>query len=120
MLGSDRMPDASGRRRRLRSGALAALAVLEACPMSPVDAFGPMVGLASQSSAYQQLARLRERGLAEVRNEDLGFLFGDRRRGLWSITDLGRRTLRSAFQKRDADQLADRTRRDPRLLNRQL
>jgi hypothetical protein len=64
------------RRMGLRPGALRALRVLEACPMLPADVIGPIVGLASQSAAYKQLARLRSGGLADVRDEDPGFLFG--------------------------------------------
>ena len=69
---SDQQLAADKRRLRLRSGALRALAVLDACPMLPGDAFGPMVGLASRSGAYRQLARLRSGGLADVRDVDLG------------------------------------------------
>src|SRR5690242_15242606 len=84
---------------RLRPGALRALRALEMCPMLPVDAFGPIVGLVSQSAAYKQLARLRSGGLADVRDEDLGFLFGGRRCGLWSITDAGHRVLTCATER---------------------
>ena len=62
---------AKGGRMRLTRGALRALRVLEVCPMLPVDAFGPIVGMASQSGAYKQLARLHAGGLAEVAEEDL-------------------------------------------------
>ena len=34
--------------------------------------------------------------MADVRDEDLGFLFGGRRCGLWSITDLGHGVLSCA------------------------
>jgi Replication-relaxation len=88
--------------------------------MLPADAFGPMVGLASGSGAYKQLARLRSQGLAEVRDEDLGFLFGDRRRGLWRVTDLGRRTLRDFSEQRDPDRLAREARQQQRLHIRHL
>src|SRR5438105_13455382 len=84
---------------RLTPGALRALRVLEVCPMLPADAFRPIVGLASQSEAYKQLARLRSGGLADVRDVDLGFLFGGRRCGLWSLTDLGHRVLRCARER---------------------
>jgi hypothetical protein len=88
--------------------------------MLPVDAFAPMVGLASRSGAYQQLARLRSRGLAEVRREDLGFVVGVHRRGLWSITELGSRVLRDAtpLDKRDRPDKEVRPRK--RLLKRHL
>jgi len=95
----DRTTAVVGRRMRLRPGALRALRVLEVCSMLPADAFGPIVGLASQSGAYKQLARLRSGGLADVRDEDLGFLFGGRRCGLWSITDLGHRMLNCARER---------------------
>ena len=95
----DRTTAAVDRRMRLRPGALRALRVLEVCPMLPADAFGPIAGLASQSGAYKQLARLRSGGLADVRDEDLGFLLGGRRCGLWSITDLGHRVLSCARER---------------------
>lgn len=81
---------------RLRSGALVALRLLEMCPLLPIDVFVHLVGLNSCSSAYQQLARLRRAGLAEVERVDLGYLLGERRIGLWNITDMGRRVLRTA------------------------
>jgi hypothetical protein len=52
-----------------------------------------LAGLSSLSSAYQQLARLRRAGLAEVRRVDPGYLVGERRLGCWSITDFGSRML---------------------------
>jgi hypothetical protein len=88
--------------------------------MLPADAFGPMVGLASGSGAYKQLARLRSQGLADVRDEDLGFLFGDRRRGLWSLTDLGRRALWDLSERPDPDGLVRDTRQQQRLPIRHL
>lgn len=48
-------------------------------------------------------------GLAEVRNEDLGFLLGDRRRGMWSITELGRHALNSASTHGDAERRPEGT-----------
>src|SRR6266498_2037716 len=89
----DRTTAVVGRRMRLRPGALRALRVLEVCPMLPADAFGPIVGLPAQSGAYKQSSRRRSGGLADIRDEALGFLFGGRRCGLWSITDLGHRVL---------------------------
>jgi len=115
----DREPPAQDNRLRLRTGALRALAVLDACPMLPVDAFAPMVGLASRSGAYQQLARLRSRGLAEVRREDLGFVVGAHR-GLWSITELGSRVLRDATPLGKRDRPDNVTRLRKRLVNRHL
>ena len=79
---------------RLRSGAVAALRLLETCPLLPIDAFVPLVGLRSFSAGYQQLARLRRAGLAEVSGVNLGYLLGDRRVGLWRITAAGVRMLR--------------------------
>ena len=76
------------RQPRLRSGALAALRLLEMCPLLPVDVFVHLVGLNSCSSAYQQLARLQRAGLADVERVDLGYLMGERRIGLWNITDM--------------------------------
>src|SRR5258708_11649711 len=84
------------RPRQLRNGALAALRLLEICPLVPVDAFVHLVGLSSQTSAYQQLARLKRAGLAEIRRAHLGYLIGERRVGLWKITDEGRQALRAA------------------------
>jgi hypothetical protein len=81
---------------QLRKGALAALRLLETCPLVPVDAFVHLVGLSSCTSAYQQLARLQHAGLAEVRRVNLGYLVGERRIGLWRITDEGSRALRAA------------------------
>src|SRR5207249_1212910 len=81
---------------RLRNGALAALRLLETCPLVPVDVFVHLVGLRSRTSAYQQLARLRRGGLADVRRANLGYLLGERGVGLWMITDIGRQALRVA------------------------
>jgi len=81
---------------RLTKGALAALRLLEICPLVPVDAFVHLVGLSSRTSAYQQLARLKRAGLAEIRRAHLGYLIGERRVGLWKITDEGRQALRAA------------------------
>ena len=85
--------DRTGTVHQFRQGALRALSVLDMCPMVPVDAFVHLVGLTSQSSAYQQLARLRDAGLAEARRVDPGYLVGERRLGCWMITDRGRQTL---------------------------
>jgi integrase-like protein len=120
VMRGDGEPPAEDHRLRLRTGALRALAVLDACPMLPVDAFAPMVGLASGSGAYQQLARLRSRGLAEVRREDLGFVVGAHRRGLWSITELGSRVLRDATPLGKRDRPDKEVRPRKRLLNRHL
>src|SRR4051794_16955715 len=76
-----------------RGGALAALQLLETCPMLPVDAFARLAGL-SQSAAYQVLARVRRAGLAEVRRVGLGYVVGNRPVGLWSVRSLGREVLR--------------------------
>jgi len=81
---------------RLRNGAIAALRLLEICPLVPVDAFVHLVGLTSRTSAYQQLARLKRAGLAEMRRAHLGYLIGERRVGLWKITHEGRQALRAA------------------------
>src|SRR5438105_1013522 len=83
----------AGTVHQLRQGALRALSMLDMCPLVPVDAFAHLVGLASQSSAYQQLARLRSAGLAEVRRVDPGYLVGERRLGCWMITEKGRQML---------------------------
>jgi hypothetical protein len=80
----------------LRSGGLSALRLLEMCPLLPVDAFVHLTGLDSCSSAYQQLARLKRAGLADRRSADLGYLLGERRLGLWTITDRGRFVLRAS------------------------
>jgi hypothetical protein len=85
-----------GRPRQLGRGARASLRLLETCPLVPFGAFVHLVGLRSRTSAYQQLARLRHAGLAEVRRVNLGYLLGERRVGLWMITDEGRRALRAA------------------------
>src|SRR5438045_707611 len=77
----------------LRYGAWRALRVLETCAHVPVDAFAALAGLSALSSAYQQLARLRRAGLAEVRQVDPGYLVGERRVGCWTITDRGSRLL---------------------------
>ena len=82
--------------RQLREGALIALRVLETCPLVPVDAFVGLAGLSSLSSAYQQLARLRRAGFADVRRVDAGYLVGERRIGCWTITDHGSRMLAEA------------------------
>ena len=52
--------------RAFATVALAALRLLEMCPLMPVDAFVPIVGLNSWTAGYQQLARLRRAGLVEV------------------------------------------------------
>jgi hypothetical protein len=83
-------------RRRPRSGALAALRLLEMCPLLPVDAFVDLVGLNSCSSAYQQLARLEHLGMADVQRVDLGYLLSERRQGLWRITNHGRLVLEAS------------------------
>jgi len=62
----------------------------------PVDAFVPLVGLRSFTAGYQQLARLRRAGLAQVSGANLGYLLGNCRVGLWRITAAGRRMLRIA------------------------
>ena len=87
------MPSLHRRPPRLRYGALRALRLLELCPFVPVDVFGNLAGLKSPSSAYQQLARLRRCGLAEVRSVHPGYLIGGRRLGCWTITDRGTRML---------------------------
>src|SRR5579864_5549980 len=92
-----RLVGPSKRATRLRQGALIALHVLETCPLVPVDAFVHLAGLSSQSSAYQQLARLRHAGLAELRRVDPGYLVGERRVGCWTITNEGRRALGAAL-----------------------
>src|SRR5712692_2526933 len=63
--------------------------------MMPVDVFVHLVGFSSAGAAYKQLARLRRAGLAEVQRADLGYLLGERRLGLWKITEEGRRTLQA-------------------------
>jgi hypothetical protein len=78
----------------LRQRTIAALRVLDRCPLIPVDAFSPLAGLRCPGSAYQVLARLRRAGLAEVRRVDLGYLLGQRRIGLWTTTEAGRMALR--------------------------
>lgn len=85
--------DQTGAARQLRQGALRALRVLETCPLVPVHAFVHLAGLRDQSSAYQQLARLRHAGLAEARRIDPGYLVGERRLSCWTITDKGTRML---------------------------
>lgn len=77
----------------LRGGALAALRVLQTCPLVPVDVFMHLAGLTSMSAAYQQLARLERAGLAEVQRVDPGYLVGERRIGCWTISGEGRRLL---------------------------
>jgi hypothetical protein len=90
---------------RLRSGGVAALRLLETCPLLPIDAFVPLVRLRSFSAGYQQLARLRRAGLAEVSGVNLGYLLGDRRVGLWRITAAGIRMLRIAGDGTEAGSL---------------
>src|SRR5205823_4486923 len=72
-----------------------------------------LVGLSGRSSAYQQLARLRRAGLAEVRRVDPGYLVGERRLGCWTITDLGRRLLAGVSAPRGQECVA-RSRRNAR------
>src|SRR5579859_4354699 len=84
-----------GRRPQLRQRGLESLRLLETCPLVPVDALVHLVGFRSTSAAYRQLARLRRSGLAEVQRADLGYLLGERRLGLWKITEEGRRTLQA-------------------------
>jgi hypothetical protein len=103
---------------RLSARAVRGLRVLEACLMLPANAFGAIAGLASSSGAYKQLARLRLAGLAEVHDEDLGFLFGDSRRGLWSITHHGRRVLGCSGESGGVNARSDRA--AERLPKRQL
>jgi hypothetical protein len=98
--------DRTGTVHQLRQGALRALSVLNMCPLVPVDAFMHLVGLTSQSSAYQQLARLRHAGLADARRVDPGYLVGERRLGCWMITDKGRQTLELAACARLVEQEA--------------
>ena len=88
--------DPGGPATHLRKGALRALNTLNTCPLMPVDAFVHLAGLRSQSSAYQQLARLQCMGLADVRRVDPGYLVGDRRIGCWMLTEEGRRLFRLA------------------------
>src|SRR5205085_7405181 len=71
------------------------LRLLATCPLVPVDALVHLVGSRSTSAVYRQLARLRRAGLAEVQRADLGYLLGERRLGLWKITEEGRRTLQA-------------------------
>lgn len=80
---------------RVRTSGLAALRLLQTCPLMPVDAFVALLGLGSRSSGYQQLARLRRAGLAEVRRVDLGYLLGERPTGLWELTDAGQQAVRT-------------------------
>lgn len=80
----------------LRQGAQSALRVLETCPFVPVDAFVHLLGLSAPSSAYQQLARLRRAGLAEVSRVNPGYLVGERPLGCWTITDAGSRVLHAS------------------------
>src|SRR5207248_6179797 len=95
-----------GPARHLRKGALRALKTLNTCPLMPVDAFVHLAGLRSQSSAYQQLARLQDMGLAEVRRVDPGYLVGDRRIGCWMLTEEGRRLLHLAADYEPTEQHA--------------
>src|SRR6266852_2922122 len=84
-----------GRRPQLRQRALEALRLLKICPMMPVDVFVHLVGFSSAGAAYKQLARLKRSGLVEMQRADLGYLLGERRLGLWKITEEGRRTLQA-------------------------
>ena len=88
------MTEPPARGAALRQRTIAALRVLDTCPLIPVDAFGPLVGLRRPGSSYQVLGRLRSAGLAEVRRVDLGYLLGHRRIGLWTTTEAGRKALR--------------------------
>jgi hypothetical protein len=45
------------------------------------------------AAAYQLLARLARAGLAEAQSAEPGHVFGGRRIGLWSLTELGRQRL---------------------------
>jgi len=63
--------------------------------MMPVDVFVHLVGFSSAGAAYKQLARLKRSGLVEMQRADLGYLLGERRLGLWKITEEGRRTLQA-------------------------
>jgi hypothetical protein len=89
---------------RPRSRGLAALRLREMCPLLPVDVFVHGVGLNSCSAAYQQLARLRQAGLAEVQRVDPGYLLGERPLGLWRITPRGRLALDVAGVERVGNQ----------------
>lgn len=103
--------DRSGVARQLRTGAVRALRVLETCPLVPVDAFADLAGLSGKSSAYQQLARLLQAGLAQVRRVDPGYLVGERRLGCWTITDAGTRLL-AGVTKPDVQESPLQSRRD--------
>ena len=77
----------------LRDSGLAALRLLEMCPLMPVDAFVPIVGLNSWTAGYQQLARLRRAGLVEGCRVNLSYLLGERKVGLWKITKAGTQVI---------------------------
>jgi hypothetical protein len=81
-------------RRRLDRRSLAALHVLDVCPVVPVDVFACLAGANSLSAAYQLLQRLRRAGLAEMRRVGLGHVLGGRPIGLWSVSAGGREALR--------------------------
>jgi hypothetical protein len=78
------------RARPGRSG-MAALRILDMCPLLPVDAFRHIAGFRSIGGAYRRLEKLRRAGLAEMERAELGYLLADGPLGLWSITEHGQR-----------------------------
>jgi hypothetical protein len=66
-----------------------ALRVLACCPGVPTDVFAQLIGAGHPVSAYQLLARLRDRGLATSKQAVLGPLLGSRICNLWSLTQHG-------------------------------
>ena len=73
--------------------AIAAMQILEMCPLLPVDAFQHIAGFRSIGGAYRRLEKLRRAGLAEMERSEVGYLLADRLLGLWSITEHGQRVL---------------------------
>ena len=90
---SDRSSEVATERDRLTQKDRRALHLLQTCPSLPVDAFASLMGFDSVGGAYKRLARLKQKGLAEVRCCDVGFLVSERPLGLWTITDRGLRVL---------------------------
>src|SRR5262245_3352459 len=72
---------------------MAALRILDMCPLLPVDAFRHLAGFRSIGGAYRRLENLRRAGLAEMERAEVGYFLADRPLGLWSITEHGQRVL---------------------------
>jgi DNA-binding PadR family transcriptional regulator len=77
--------------KRPGRSAMAAMQILDMCPLLPVDAFRHIAGFKSIGGAYRRLEKLRRAGLAEMERAEVGYLLADRPLGLWSMTEHGQR-----------------------------